>query len=111
MPKCPAHSIELVYCQTKYGPRGSCRIAGCSVVDWADDKTASPADFDTRVARIQAHKIFDKLWKYGPRRRNSYYQRLANYLHLSKKETHIGQFNIEQCKKVIEFTKGLEAEA
>ncbi|KKL53577.1 hypothetical protein LCGC14_2274050 [marine sediment metagenome] len=107
MSKCPVHSIELHYNQTQYGPRGECPRPGCTVVHWSNDKTASPADFDTRVARVQAHKVFDKLWKHGPRRRNSCYQKLANYLRLSKKETHIGRFDIEQCKAVIEFAKEL----
>ena len=110
MTKCPIHSLELDYRKTKYGPRGDCPVIGCTIVDWADDTTAAPADFETRMARQDAHRIFDNLWKHGPRRRNSYYRKLANYLHLSRKHTHIGQFNIEQCKAVIEFAKNERAE-
>lgn len=108
MAKCPIHKSELIYNKTKYGPRGECSVIGCTVVDWANDKTASPADFETRCARKDAHSIFDKLWKYGSHKRTGLYQKLANYLHLPKKDTHIGKFNIEQCQKVIEFAKGLD---
>ncbi len=108
MPKCPEHKSELFYRWTKYGPRGECPMVGCTVVHWAEDKTATPADVGTRQARREAHGVFDLLWVRGKYKRNRLYQKLANHLHLPKKKTHIGQFDIEQCRKVIEFVKGLE---
>lgn len=107
MAKCPEHKSELFYSKTKYGPRGECLVIGCTVVDWAEDKTATPADFETRMSRQDAHRVFDQLWRFGSYKRSRLYQMLANHLHLSKKETHIGQFNIEQCKQVIDFAKDL----
>ena len=57
--------------------------------------------------RNYAHHFFDKLWrtpKYGFSRDEAY-ESLADYMGLSKDEAHIGKFNVEQCKAVIEWSK------
>lgn len=101
--RCIIHSTrELEPTKTKYGIRYSCPVGGCTVVQW-DGSTSTPADFATRQARIEAHSWFDALWQSGIFSRKKAYKKLAAYLGLSKKKTHIGYFNLEQCKRTIDF--------
>lgn len=108
--KCPEHNIALVYTKTRYGPRGQCPIGGCTVVDWAKDDTATPANNETRKTRRMAHAVFDNLWRTKKYKRQKLYKELARHLGLAIKETHIGQFNINQCQKTIEFAHSIEEE-
>jgi hypothetical protein len=60
------------------------------------------ADDELRYYKKKAHEAFDKHW-------HNQYERLKQYKELSKKmglpieEAHIGMFDVEQCKKVIEL--------
>lgn len=105
--KCPIHDVDLYPCETHYGTRWGCPTEGCTVVKWSGS-TSTPADLETRTARIAAHEHFDKLWRSGKFKRQKLYSRLAKFMGLSKKKTHIGHFNIEQCNQVIQFCEGLE---
>lgn len=105
--KCTIHSArELEPTQTKYGIRYNCPVGGCTVVLW-DGSTSTPADFATRQARIEAHHWFDALWQSGIFSRKKAYRKLAKHLGLSRKATHIGHFNIEQCRYAIDFCKSI----
>jgi len=68
------------------------------------------ANKDLRQARKIAHENFDMLWISKKYQRKILYKMLANYMKLDKDNCHIALFNIEQCKKVLEFvseiTKG-----
>ena len=101
--RCTIHSArELELTRTKFGIRYSCPVGGCTVVLW-NGSTSTPADFATRQARIEAHSWFDALWQSGLFSRKKAYKKLAAHLGLSKKKTHIGRFDIEQCKCTIDF--------
>lgn len=105
--KCTIHTArELEPTKTKYGIRWSCPVGGCTVVLW-DGSTSTPADYATRQARIEAHDHFDRLWQSGVFSRKKAYKKLAEYLDLSKKKTHIGCFSLEQCQRTIDFCKAL----
>ena len=57
--------------------------------------------------RSHAHQFFDKLWrtpKYGFSR-NEAYKALADFMQMSENDTHIGNFNAEQCNAVVEWAK------
>ena len=56
------------------------------------------ADAELRNWRIKAHAHVDKYWKSGKYTRNRMYQRLN---HAMGKITHIGESDIEVCKKII----------
>ena len=103
---CPTHNKELVSKKTQYGIRYSCPVGLCSVVVW-NGSTSTPADYETRQARIAAHDSFDKLWKSGMFKRSEAYKQLSQHLGLSKKETHIGYFDIETCSEVIYFVSAI----
>ena len=61
------------------------------------------ADSALRLWKRQAHDAFDPLWKYGRfrGRRNAAYAWLAEKMGLPIEETHIGMFDVQQCKQVI----------
>jgi hypothetical protein len=60
-------------------------------------------DLELRRARIEAHDVFDQLWRGDnpPMRRSEAYLWLSQLLGLSRDETHMSQFSISQCKTVI----------
>lgn len=99
---CPKHQKKLVACSTKWGTRYNCPTDGCTVVLW-NGSTSTPADYQTRQARIQAHNSFDELWRSGVFTRREAYKKLEVFLGLSRKETHIGHFNIKQCQRTLDF--------
>lgn len=57
----------------------------------------SCAGADVRVARMAAHKKFDRIWKLKLMRRDVAYRWLAAKMGLPKKEAHISLFTVEQC--------------
>lgn len=63
------------------------------------------ADAELRKWKNAAHKAFDYLWQCGPffRRRNDAYKWLSIQMHLPIRKTHIGMFDVEQCKTVIKI--------
>jgi len=54
---------------------------------------------------MEAHDYFDRLWHSGVFSRKRAYKKLAAYLGLSKKKTHIGHFDHQQCTRTIDFCK------
>lgn len=68
------------------------------------------ADKELRNWKMAAHDAFDHLWKSRKMKRNQAYKWLAERMGLSVEETHIGMFDIAQCKKVIEICNQLKGE-
>jgi len=99
---CPKHRERLEHKMTRYGPRLSCPVSGCTVVCWGGS-TSTPAAYETRQARHAAHMAFDPLWQSNGMSKGDAYKQLSEFMGLSKKETHIGLFDIEQCKLVVAF--------
>lgn len=60
------------------------------------------ANKELREWRSKAHKAFDPLWKSGEYSRKKAYSLLSAYMGY---ETHIGETNIEACKRIIEFSQ------
>lgn len=65
------------------------------------------ANAELRSWKKAAHAAFDPLWKYGrfKRHRDAAYRWLAEQMNLPLKQTHIGLFDIDQCRKVIEIVR------
>ncbi len=57
-----------------------------------------PADSKTRRARIEAHEVFDRLWKCGVMSRTEAYRWLREALQLRANTGHISSLDAEQCK-------------
>lgn len=72
-----------------------------------DTPLGTLANEELREWRKEAHFWFDRIWKKPTKITTRYnaYGYLAKKMGLPREETHIGMFEIEQCKKVIEFSK------
>lgn len=57
-----------------------------------------------RKLRTDAHEVFDYSWQKKLISRTQAYKRLALYLGIDKKDTHIGGFDDAGCKRVLEFS-------
>ena len=63
-----------------------------------------------RLKRMEAHRVFDALWKSGRMTRTGAYRWLAGELHLRPDRAHIGGFEMDQCQKVIELCERINNE-
>lgn len=70
------------------------------------------ANAELRNCKREAHEYFDKLWKKKiengykkGRARIMAYKWLASQLGTPEKETHIGWFDVDMCKKVVSICK------
>lgn len=64
------------------------------------------ANAELRAWKSAAHAVFDLLWKRGGpfyRRRDRAYIWLAGKMGLPPGQTHIGMFDVPECKKVIDI--------
>lgn len=69
-----------------------------------------PANEETKLARVQAHAVFDRLWKTGTMSRKQAYVHMRELMGLSKDNAHIGKFTKEQCDRLIELLAAENAE-
>lgn len=70
------------------------------------------ANSELREAKKEAHYYFDKLWKAKMvkgftkgQARGKAYKWLSKQLNILAKETHIGWFDVDKCKKVVAICK------
>ena len=70
------------------------------------DALGTVANAALRTARHEAHVEFDRLWKSGKMSRKAAYRKLSRHMGLSKDETHIGMFDLAQCRSVVDFARG-----
>lgn len=71
------------------------------------------ANAELRKYKKQAHKYFDWLWQQKMKRQNlpknvartAGYEWLAKELDIEKRYCHIGMFDVDDCKRVIELCK------
>lgn len=111
-PQCPycGRESRLVESRVVYGREFGCRVYACVNFPVCDSYVGAHADgspkgtlanAELRRARIAAHNAFDVLWKSGRKARHEAYRWLAKQLGLSRDETHIGMFSLEQCRQVV----------
>lgn len=63
------------------------------------------ANAELRSFKQKAHLEFDKLWKSGRFTRKESYSMLSGAMNKSIDLTHIGMFNVSECKQVVELCK------
>lgn len=63
------------------------------------------ANAELRAAKIVAHAAFDRLWNGTNLRRKDAYRMLAHRMGIPAEECHIGMFDAEQCRRVIDVCK------
>lgn len=59
------------------------------------------ANAELRQAKMKAHAAFDPKWKKGNMKRAIAYKWLAEQLGIACSDCHIGMFDVEMCKKVV----------
>ena len=64
------------------------------------------ANAELRAWKSAAHAVFDKLWQYGGpfyHQRGGAYRWLSEKMGLPMEKTHIGMFDVPECKRVIDI--------
>lgn len=123
-PTCP-------YCQRKailvdsaeiygrsYGMAWLCRPCDAYVRTHKNSKRHAPlgrlANADLRHWKKQAHAAFDPIWQHNTIKecstRAAAYSWLSERLGIDVRRCHIGEFNVEQCKRVVAICATLESE-
>lgn len=83
---------------------GCSRYPECKAVHGAhpDGKPLGiPANAETKRWRMEAHKLFDQLWKSGAHTKDEAYAELQARMKMTPEEAHIGRFTKEQCIELI----------
>lgn len=108
-PYCHGHaeflaSSESVYHGKDYGPLWICHK--CQAWCGCHTNTTRPlgrlADKELRSAKMAAHAAFDPHWKTQGFSRATSYKYLAAALGVDPDECHIGMFDVEMCRRVVE---------
>lgn len=60
------------------------------------------ANADLRRAKSEAHTAFDTMWRTRTMSRNGAYRWLAKELGITVDECHIGMFDLQQCRAVVD---------
>lgn len=99
-----------VYGGRSYGMIYLCR--SCNAYVGCHRGTSKPlgrlANAELRRWKNAAHNAFDPLWKSGQFSRDSAYKLLATRMGLPREQTHIGMFDVEQCKQVVRICEFAE---
>lgn len=97
---------KIVYGKS-YGKIYLCRkcMAYVGVHKGTDIPLGRLANAELRHWKKAAHAAFDPIWKYGLKKRNEAYAWLASCMGLPVKKTHIGMFDVAQCKQVVAICK------
>lgn len=111
--KCRYCQSKVIYTKNNYGWIYKC--TKCNAYVGCHKNTQVPfgtlANKELRTYRTYAHKYFDILWRYKKKRCNDNYARhkayawLAKEMKINKNDCHIGYFDIDQCKQVIDICK------
>lgn len=115
---CPYCGRQAVYVDSKvvygrsYGMIYLCRPckAYVGVHKGTDIPLGRLANAELRCWKRAAHAAFDPLWKYGRFKgyRRVAYGWLAKEMDLPLAKTHIGMFDVDQCKQAIRIIKKSE---
>ena len=96
---------KVIYRVRSYGMMWYCAPCNAYVGVHKDSKDHQPlgrlANAELRGWKIKAHAVFDPLWKSGNMKRKEAYHHLADLMGIPVKETHMGWFDVDQCKRVV----------
>lgn len=85
----------------------SCK--GCNAYVGCHPGTTRPlgrlADPQLRRAKVAAHAAFDPLWESGRMKRPAAYAWLAGRLGIPTEKCHVGMFDLETCRRVVELCR------
>lgn len=95
-----------------YGMIWDCRPCDAYVGTHKSSSNHAPlgrlANAELRHWRKQAHAAFDRLWRDTTLLRREAYVLMQQIMGMTAAEAHIGQFDVEQCKQLIEKLSDLE---
>jgi hypothetical protein len=81
----------------------------CNAYVGCHDGTTRPlgrlADAALRHAKIAAHAAFDPLWQSHQMTRSAAYRWLRKELNISEHDCHIGKFDVETCRRVVQLCR------
>lgn len=113
--KCPECGGSMQLKRSKYGLFYGCEHwrEGCKGTHGAYEDGSplgDPANAATKKDRIQAHRIFDRLWKKDSNgkslmTRSKAYSWMQQAMGLRREEAHIGRFTSKQCNELIALVK------
>lgn len=111
--QCPYCGSRTVYVDSSevyavsYGMIYLCRPckAYCGVHKGTDIALGRVANCELRTLKKEAHLHFDQLWKARRMTRRNAYKWLSSCMNTPKDLTHIGMFDEDQCKMVIQLCK------
>lgn len=102
---CPECGSAMVLRNSKFGLFYGCiEYPSCRATHGAhkDGRPLGvPAKAETKQARIQAHAVFDQLWRRQHMSRGGAYRWMQRAMGLSKEEAHIGKFTMDQCEALV----------
>jgi hypothetical protein len=97
----------IVYKVRSYGMIYHCVDcdAYCGVHKGTTTALGRLANKELRHWKKEAHAVFDLLWKgLGLKSRNEAYAWLSKKMNISPELTHIGMFDVDDCKKVVDLS-------
>lgn len=102
---------KIIYGKS-YGMIYLCRncMAYVGVHKGTDKPLGRLANAELRRWKKEAHAAFDPLWQRGRfrGRRNDAYRWLSEQMGIPVEETHIGMFDVEQCRRAIQIIGNAE---
>lgn len=101
---------SIIYRGKSYGNVWICdNYPECDAYVGVHKETNEPlgrlANPELREWKKKAHAAFDPIWKNDKSKRDGAYKKLQLLMGLNKDDAHIGKFNVEQCKTLIEKLK------
>ena len=98
----------IVYNGRSYGPIWLCsNYPRCDAYVGTHPGTEKPlgrlANPELREWKKRAHSMFDPIWKNGSMKRPQAYKWLSDKMGIPRDECHIGMFDIDQCREVVEL--------
>lgn len=77
---------------------------GCHGAHPDGSPKGTPANRETRLARIRAHAAFDQIWKqHLVKHRGAAYNWMRSAMGLARGDAHIGMFTKDQCDELIKL--------
>lgn len=104
----PAKLVDsaVVYGGRSYGNIWDCRPCDAYVGVHKNNDKNMPlgrlANAELRAWKIKAHAAFDPIWKDGRMSRGKAYALLQELMGLPKEHSHIGLFDVADCKRLID---------
>lgn len=100
---------SVIYNGRSFGMIWLCKPCDAYVGTHRNSKEHVPlgrlANKELRMWKMKAHAVFDPLWRSGKMTRDAAYSMLRNVMGMTESQAHIGKFDVEDCKRLVEVLK------